>query len=112
MTEFRVIPGGLLFADDITGPDKPPEEWTADETENYYSELWEKAEQGDIFYTVKHLNTSSEVLSIVINTLDTIREKHEAETAALNIRNEWQNTTCEELLEALKRLQRDQANRL
>ena len=71
MTEFRVIPGGLLFADDITGPDKPPEEWTADETENYYSELWEKAEQGDIFYII--LQQKQQFNTKITNILNTLK---------------------------------------
>lgn len=84
---LKVIPGGLLFADDIPTPNKPASEWTPEEHEEYERYCYENAEPGSVEHGIKCL--SPEALEKAIAGLETIRATLEAESAATGFRNEW-----------------------
>ena len=90
---FDVIPGGLLLerlqAEDIPAPDKPIEEWTQEEEEEYNRYCYENAEPGSIEHGIKSL--APEALEAAITGLESIRAALEAEAAATGFRNEWEH---------------------
>ena len=99
--KFEVIPGGLLFADDVPTPDKPSEEWTEEENEDYHRYLWENAEPGTMADTLKKMDLSAENLSITIKTLEEIRKHTQEDATAAGYKSEWEIVTQEELLSLL-----------
>ena len=99
--KLEVIPGGLLFADDVPTPDKPAEEWTEEENETYHRYLWENAEPGTMADTLKKLDLSAENLSITIRTLEEIRNRTQEDAATAGYKSEWEIVTPEELLSLL-----------
>ena len=105
---FEVIPGGLLFEDDISAPDKPIEEWTAEEKEKYDLCLWENAEKGTVEYTIKNLDISAERVNTLINTLETIKAATQEDAAAAGYVSDWKITTAEELLSWMLRKSNEQ----
>ena len=105
---FEVIPGGLLFEDDISAPNKPIEEWTAEEKEEYDRCLWENAEKGTVEYTIKNLDISAERVNTLINTLETIKAATQEDAAAAGYVSDWKITTAEELLSWMLRKNNEQ----
>lgn len=99
--KFEVIPGGLLFADDVPTPDKPSEEWTEEENEDYHRYLWENAEPGTMADTLKKMDLSAENLSITIKTLEEIRNRTQEDATSAGYKSEWEIVTPEELLSLL-----------
>ena len=108
-TIFEVIPGGLLFEDDIPGPDKPIEEWTEEELEQYNNVLWERAEPGSLEHPIKTVALTTDTISTVIKALEAIHAVFEAEVIETGFRSEWPYLTAEYLLDMLKRRQRSEA---
>ena len=103
---FEVIPGGLLFEEDIPAPNKPYKEWTAEEKEEYHSYIWENPEKGTITYTIKNLNIPAQSVNTVINTLEAIKTAAQEDAAAAGYESDWTATTAEELLSLMLRKNR------
>ncbi len=99
---FEVIPGGLCLQDDIPAPDKPIEEWTQEEHEQYHRYLYENAEPGTAEAAVKSLDISSSALQTVIITLEAIQAACEQQVNTSGYRNEWPYLECSYLLTMLK----------
>ena len=99
---FEVIPGGLLFADDVPAPDKPANEWTEEEKTAYDLYMWENAEPGTTEHTIKHFAISSEELSTIISTLERIQTATAAAAAQAGYKNDFKEITAEELLQFFK----------
>ena len=99
---FEVIPGGLLFADDVPAPNKPIEEWTEEEKTAYDRYLWENAEPGTTEHTIKHFAISSEDLNTIISTLEGIRTATAAAAAQDGYKSDFEAVGAEELLKYLK----------
>lgn len=109
---FEVIPGGLLLeslrAEDIPAPEKPIEEWTQEEHEEYDRYCYENAEPGSIEHGIKSL--SPDALEAAITGLEAIRAALEAEAAATGFRNEWEHLPDVIFLyKTLKQRQRSEA---
>ena len=102
---FEVIQGGLPFQDDIPAPDKPIEEWTPEEREEYERRIWETAQSGTLEHVMKTMEMSEEALYALINSLEAIRAALIAEAEAEGLRDEWQYVDGEYLLQVLKNRQ-------
>ena len=98
---FEVIPGGLLFEDDIPAPEKPYSEWTEEEKTEYHRYLWENAEPGTLEYTIKRLDFPAEKIRTIITVLESIRNAAREDAAAAGYNSEWKNYRVEELLSIL-----------
>ena len=105
---LTVIPGGLfkpdtqLLEDDIPCPDKPAEEWTAEEEITYRRYLWEDAEPGSIESVVKSVTITSEDLTAAMRVLEKIKSAAAEAAANTGFRNEWDYSTPEDLLMLLQ----------
>ena len=106
---FEVIPGGLCFEDDIPAPDKPIEEWTEAEVEQYHNALWKAAEPGSVENPVKVADLTADTINTVVEALETIRTVFEAEASETGFQREWPYLTADYLLDMLKRRQRFEA---
>ena len=98
---FTIIPGGLLD-DESPAPDKPIEEWTAEEHEAYSSYWYENAEPGTADYALKHLSISSEAIRTTIQTLETFRSACSAEAEAAGYKTEWNHLSGDNIIGLFK----------
>ena len=104
---FEVIPGGLRFKDDIPGPDKPIEEWTPEEHEEYDRYLYEHADPGSPEAAIKAIDISPEALSTVIDVLCKVQVACEKEAEVTGFQNEWSYLEAEHLLKMLRLRQQE-----
>ena len=101
---FCVIPGGLYEPpadlDDVPTPEKPTEEWTQEEHEEYNRYCYENAEPGTVEHGIKSLSPSA--LEAAITGLEAIRAALEEEAAANGLRNEWEHLDVPFLYSVIK----------
>ena len=106
---FEVIPGGLCLEDDIPAPDKPIEEWTPEEHEEYNRYLYDEAEPGTPEAVIKGLAICPAAIRATIETLEAIRAACGAEAEATGYRSEWPYITTPYLLTLLQLRERSEA---
>lgn len=88
---FEVIPGGLFDDDDIPAPDKPIEEWTDEEHEEYLRTIWNEAGTGTMEHVIKSIDLPKGEIITAINVLEAIRVGCAADASASGLRSEWNN---------------------
>lgn len=100
MKAFEVIKGGPKFhdPDEIPGPDKPIEEWTAEDHEAYSLILWEIAEKPSIEYAVKTMDVPAASLETTLSVLEAVQQSCAREAAALGLRDIFRNENIPNLI--------------
>ena len=104
MVDLRVIKGGPWSdPDEIPAPDKPIEEWTEADHEEYEKALWDSADDpGSIEYVVKKLQEPIEAIETAVHVLEAIKTECEEEAAILGLISDY-NRNNDYLLNLLRR---------
>ena len=104
MVELRVIQGGKFFdPDEIPAPDKPIEEWTEEDNEQYQSYLWDNAEKGTMQYAIKNLSAPAGDIETAARVLAAIKKTLDESAAREGIRSEFDFESPKALLWMLRR---------
>lgn len=100
MKPFEVLKGGHPFQDPdkIPAPNKPVEEWTAEDHEAYSLTLWEIAEKSSIEYAVKTLDVSPANLETTLSVLEAVQQSCARESAALGLKDIFQEERIHNLI--------------
>lgn len=112
MALLEVIRGGLAFEDpdEISGPDKPIEEWTEEEHDAYFLACWEKAEPSTVEYAVKHLEAPAEAIASALAVLEKISASCAADAEKEGLRNEFDYEQLPHLLQCLRQRVKEDAS--
>ena len=112
---FEVIPGGLLLEkireDDIPAPDKPIEEWTQEEHEEYDRYNYENAEPGTADHALKYLDISPEAIITTISTLEALKAACIKEAEETGYETGWKSANGDNLINLFKQRRRSDAER-
>lgn len=112
---FEVIPGGLLLellrAEDVPAPDKPIEEWTPEEHEEYNRYCYENAEPGTEDHALKYLDIAPEAIITTISTLEALKAACVKETEETGYDTGWKTITGDNLINLFKQRRRSDAER-
>lgn len=112
---FQVIPGGLLLEkireDDTPAPDKPANEWTPEEREEYDRYCYENAEPGTEDHALKYLDISPEAVITTISTLEALKAACAKETEETGYDTGWNSLNGDNLISLFKQRRRADAER-
>lgn len=101
---FEVVEGlACCTDDDIPCPDKPFEEWTEEERDEYYRLIWEIAGPGTLEHAMKTIDVAPQIVRTVLDFMELYRRTWNTQAEESGLTGEWKDLNGDYLIVLLKR---------